>query len=50
MNHSIEMGIFGHNKSQAIDIREDDEEEDKKDIDIFIADSYFYAVAITRMH
>lgn len=45
-NHLIDIEIFDYNKNQVGNIKKDGKKKDKENINIFIMDSYFYAIAI----
>lgn len=45
-NYSIGIEIFDDNESQIGDIKKDEKEKDKKNIDVSIPDSYSYAITM----
>lgn len=46
----MDIKIFDNNENLIDDIKKNKKERDKKDIDIFITNLYFYAVTIIRIH
>lgn len=49
-NHIIEVKIFDDDYSCTDGIKEDVEEKNKEILDLLIAESYSYTMAITHMH